>query len=87
MLNNKTSNLIKILSDLIEGKSVTALDYHVSNANQYFKTIKDSGIELVEQWIANTHNRGRTKLRTLSHELENIQKAKDYLFNLQHKAQ
>jgi len=87
MQTNKTSNLIKILTDLIEGKSVTALDYHVSNANQYFKTIKDNGIELVEKWIKNRHNVGRTKLRTLNHELDNMTKAKNYLFRLQNKAQ
>lgn len=87
MHQNKTSNLINILTDLIEGKSVTSLDYHVSNANQYFKTIKDNGIELLEKWINNSHNRGKTKLRTLIDDNTNMQRAKKYLLSLKHKVQ
>ena len=87
MQTNKKTNLVNILTDLIEGKSVTALDYHVSNANQYFKTIKDNGIELLEKWIKNSQSIGQTKLRSLSPHVDNVQKAKTYLLSLQHKAQ
>ena len=85
-MKNKETNLIKVLQDLINGKSVTFADYRVSNPNQYFKTIKDNGIVLIELWKRNQNNNGKHLLRSLKQELDNKQKAKKYLQRLQHKA-
>jgi len=75
-MKNRKTNLINILQDLINGKSVTFADYNVSNPNQYFRTIKNNGIELIEKWRANQNNRGRHLLRSLKKDLENMERAK-----------
>ncbi|CAA6805365.1 MAG: Unknown protein [uncultured Sulfurovum sp.] len=78
-MKNKRTILTTILHELINGKSVTSIDTRASNTNQYFKTIKDHGIVLVEESNPNPHNNGRHKSRTLKNEPENIQRAKDFL--------
>lgn len=79
----KTTNLITILHDLINGKCVTSIDTRASNTNQYFKTIKDHGIILVEEWKPNKHNRGKHKERSLNLDPQNLNRAKTFLSKLQ----
>ncbi len=79
----KSSHLINILSDLIAGKERTSIDTKASNSNQYFGTIKNQGIELIEVWRPNLTNKGRSKHRRLNPTEENISKAKEYLAKLQ----
>ncbi len=70
---------------LLAGKKVVAEDSLASNANQYFRTIKKHGVELVEVWKPNITNAGRHKERSLYQTLENIDRAKKYLESLQKK--
>ncbi|MBT5934977.1 hypothetical protein [Sulfurimonas sp.] len=82
MKNTKSSYTITILTELLAGKALVSNDMHVSNANQYFCDIKNTGIELVETWDKNHTNNGRHKVRELELSIENIQKAKKYLNRL-----
>jgi len=82
---NRKSNLITILNDLIQGHKLTSIDRNSSNTNQYFKTIKDNGIHLVEEWKPNHENRGRHKERTLHRDHDNVTRAKKYLLKLENK--
>jgi len=84
---NRKSNLITILHDLIHGQKLTSRDRDSSNTNQYFKTIKDNGIELVEEWKPNQHNQGRHKLRSLHRDPDNVTRAKNYLLKLESRTQ
>ena len=83
MKKEKTSHLIRILKQLLEGKIVTSIDSKASNTNQYFRTIKKHGIALVEVWKPNLTNSGRHKERSLHQTIENIELAKNYLYKLQ----
>ena len=83
MKKEKTSHLITILKQLLEGKIVTSIDSKASNTNQYFRTIKKHGIALVEVWKPNLTNSGRHKERSLHQTIENIELAKNYLYKLQ----
>ena len=83
MRKEKTSHLITILKQLLEGKIVTSIDSKASNTNQYFRTIKKHGIALVEVWKPNLTNSGRHKERSLYQTIENIELAKNYLYKLQ----
>ena len=83
MRKEKTSHLITILKQLLEGKIVTSIDSKASNTNQYFRTIKKHGIALVEVWKPNLTNSGRHKERSLHQTIENIELAKNYLYKLQ----
>lgn len=78
----KESNLIMTLTNLLLGQSLASIDKNASNFNQYFKMIKDEGIELNEVWKPNKHNRGRHKLRRLVFTTENIERAENYLKRL-----
>jgi hypothetical protein len=78
----KTSHLIVILIDLLNGKTMTSSDYRIVNTNQYFVTIKKNGIELIEVWENNRFNSGRHKARRLNQSLENIRRAEKYLGDL-----
>ena len=46
--NEKSTHLINILSDLLDGQRLSSIDIKASNSNQYFCTIKNNGIELIE---------------------------------------
>ena len=83
MRKEKTSHLITILKQLLEGKIVTSIDSKASNTNQYFRTIKKHGIALVEVWKPNLTNSGQHKERSLHQTIENIELAKSYLYKLQ----
>jgi len=83
---NKKTNLIAILHDLIQGHKLTSTDRNTVNTNQYFKTIKDKGIVLVEEWKPNKSNQGRHKLRSLHRDPANVTRAKKFLLKLNNKA-
>ena len=67
---------------LLAGEKLTSRDQLASNSNQYFGTIKNNGIELVEVWKPNLHNKGKHKERSLHETIENIKHAKAYLERL-----
>ena len=83
MKKTKTTHLITILQELLNGKVMRSSDQFIVNSNQYFATIKKHGIELVEVWKPNLTNAGRHKERSLHQTLENINRAKKYLEELQ----
>lgn len=78
----KESNLIKTLQDLLNGRALVSIDKNGSNFNQYFKWIKDKGIELDEVWKPNKSNNGRHKERRLVFTAENVKRAEDELKRL-----
>lgn len=80
--NEKTSHLINILSELLEGKTKASIDIKASNSNQYFCAIKNNGIELIEVSKPNLTNRGHHLERRLNTSEENVEKAKEYLLKL-----
>lgn len=80
--NEKSSHLINILSDLLDGKRLASIDILASNSNQYFCTIKNNGIELIEVTKPNLTNKGHHLERRLNQEKENVEKAKEYLNQL-----
>ncbi len=82
-MKRKTSHLITILKQLLEGEILTSIDSNMVNTNQYFRTIKKHGIALVEVWKPNLTNSGRHKERSLHQTIENIKRAKSYLYKLQ----
>jgi len=82
MKKAKTSHLITTLKLLLEGKALSSLP-NAKNFNQYPRIIKRQGIELVEVWKPNLTNGGRHKERSLHQTIENIEKAKQYLYELQ----
>jgi len=79
----KSTHIITIMKLLLAGEKVVSIDRLASNANQYFGTIKKHGIELVEVWKPNLTNKGQHKERSLHQTIENIERAKKYLANLQ----
>jgi N-dimethylarginine dimethylaminohydrolase len=68
-----------ILAKLLNGETLISSDIFASNSNQYFKQIKDQGIELIE-W--NNVEEGRHLKRKINPTPENIEKAKKYLAKL-----
>ena len=76
------SYIIWTLKELLKGETLSRIP-HAKNANQYFRKIKNNGIELVEVWKPNLTNAGRHKERSLHQTLENIERAKKYLHALQ----
>lgn len=80
--NEKSSHLISILSDLLNGQRLASIDIKASNSNQYFCTIKNNGIELIEVTKPNLTNKGHHLERRLNQDEENIEKAQDYLNKL-----
>jgi len=79
MRNTTPTHLITILKELLDGKTMKSSDQFIVNANQYFRTIKKQGIELVEVWKPNLTNTGQHKERSLHQTIENIKRAKKYL--------
>ena len=76
------SHNMRILTDLLEGKTLTATDVNGSNINQYFRAIKGWGIELEEVEKPNITNSQTHKERSLVMSKENIQRAKETLKKL-----
>ena len=83
MSNVKSSHIITILKQLIDGETLVSIDRMASNSNQYFGTIKKHGIELVEVWKPNLTNAGQHKERSLHQTIDNIERVKKYLESLQ----
>ena len=83
MTNTKSSHIITILIQLLNGEALSSTDRLASNSNQYFGTIKKHGIALIEVWTPNRTNSGRHKERSLHQTIDNIQRAKKYLEALQ----
>ncbi len=81
-MNTKTTHLINILNDLLKGKRLSSIDIKASNSNQYFCTIKNNGIELIEVRKPNLTNKGYHLERRLNLTEKNISKAKKYLQKL-----
>ena len=83
MSNEKSSHIITILKQLLNGEVLSSTDRLSSNSNQYFGTIKKHGIALVEVWTPNLTNSGRHKERSLHQTIDNIERSKKYLESLQ----
>lgn len=77
--NEQSTHLTIILSNLLDGKSLSSIDINASNSNQYFCTIKNNGIELIEVRKPNLTNKGNHLERRLNLTEDNLEKAKDYL--------
>ncbi len=82
----KTSYQITILQKLLAGDTLTSRDIPAINANQYYCTVKNAGIELIEVRSPNTRNNGTHLKRSLAINKENIKRAVNYLRQLQRKA-
>jgi len=80
--NTKTSHIITIMQELLNGGVSSSIDAVASNRNQYYGTIKKQGIELVEVWKPNLTNKGQHKERSLHQTIENIKRAEVYLNKL-----
>jgi hypothetical protein len=81
MENRKTSYLIIALNKLLNGERLSFIE-GAKNSNQYFCTIKNKGIELIEVEVPNLINRGYHLERRLNFTDENIDLAKAYLNRL-----
>ena len=79
----RSTHISKILEQLLKGKTLCASDILASNSNQYFRTIKQHGIELIEVEVPNLTNSNKHKERRLHQTIENIKRAKKYLKALQ----
>ena len=71
----KSSITAIVLEDLLTGKALTSSDKYFVNTNQYFKAIKERGIELIEVWKPNISKRGRHLERRLNPSIKNIRRA------------
>jgi len=81
MENRKTSYLIIALTRLLDGDRLSFVE-GAKNSNQYFCTIKNKGIELIEVEMPNLTNRGNHLERRLNLTNENIELAQKYLERL-----
>lgn len=81
-MQNNSTHLITILQELLNRKRLSSIDIIASNSNQYFCTIKNNGIELIEVRKPNLTNKGHHLERRLNLTDENIKKAKKYLNRL-----
>lgn len=81
MENRKTSYLIVALTKLLKSERLSYIQ-GAKNSNQYFCTIKNKGIELIEVEVPNLTNRGNHLERRLNMTDENIKHAQDYLDRL-----
>ncbi len=75
----KSTHIITIMKRLLAGEAIISSDIFASNSNQYPRTIKKHGIELIEVWKPNLTNKGRHKERSLHQTIENIERANKYL--------
>jgi len=78
MKKRATPYLIIAMKKLLAGETLSELP-PAKNSNQYFSTIKNNGIALVEVWTPNLHNQGRHLERNLHQTIENIARAEKYL--------
>ncbi|MFA5455382.1 MAG: hypothetical protein WC272_08695 [Sulfurimonas sp.] len=85
MENRKTSYLIIALTKLLKGERLSFIE-GAKNSNQYFCTIKNKGIELIEVEVPNLTNRGYHLERRLNLTDENIELAQKYLERLKRKS-
>lgn len=85
MENRKTSYLIIALTRLLKGERLSFIE-GAKNSNQYFCTIKNKGIELIEVEVPNLTNRGYHLERRLNLTDENIELAQKYLERLKRKS-
>lgn len=81
MESRKTSYLIIALTKLLKGERLSSIQ-GAKNSNQYFCTIKNKGIELIEVEVPNLTNRGYHLERRLNLTDDNIELAKKYLARL-----
>jgi len=81
MENRKTSYLIIALTKLLNGERLSFIE-GAKNSNQYFCTLKNKGIELIEVEVPNLTNRGYHLERRLNQTDENIKLTKAYLARL-----
>jgi len=79
MAKKKLSHTAKILQKLLDEETLISSDVFASNTNQYFRHIKDQGIELIE-W--NDPTEGRHLKRKLNLNEKNIERAEAYLNKL-----
>jgi len=79
--NAKSSYLIIALQKLMNEEKLSSIK-DAKNSNQYFNTIKNNGIELIEVWKPNLTNRGRHLERSLNPTEENIHNTTVYLKRL-----
>ena len=84
MENRKTSYLIIALTRLLKGERLSFIE-GAKNSNQYFCTIKNKGIELIEVEVPNLTNRGYHLERRLNLTDDNIELAQKYLERLKGK--
>jgi len=85
MENRKTSYLIIALIKLLKGERLSFIE-GAKNSNQYFCTIKNKGIELIEVEVPNLTNQGYHLERRLNFTDENIELAQKYLERLKRKS-
>lgn len=83
-MHRGSSYLIIVLQQLLEEQRLSDIK-GAKNSNQYFCTIKNKGIELIEEKVPNLTNSGSHLVRRLSLAKENIKKATDYLHRLKGK--
>lgn len=81
MEKRKSSYLIIALTELLKGKKLSDIK-GAKNSNQYFCTIKNKGIELIEVEVPNLLTRGNHLERRLNFTDGNIELAKKYLARL-----
>jgi hypothetical protein len=81
METKKTSYLIIALIKLLRGEKLSFIE-GAKNSNQYFCTIKNKGIELIEVDVPNLTHRGTHLERRLNFTPENIKRAENYLERL-----
>ena len=79
MKNKKTTHKVRLLKILLRGETFISHDKFASNANQYFRPIKNEGIELIE-W--KDLSEGQHLKRKLNMTSENIERTKKYLNRL-----
>ncbi|MFK5937078.1 MAG: hypothetical protein QM497_01665 [Sulfurimonas sp.] len=78
----KSSHIITIMQEFLNGGTSSSMDAIASNRNQYYGTIKKHGIELIEVRKPNLTNTGTHKERRLHQSIENIKRAESYLNKL-----
>ena len=79
--HRNTSYLIIALTKLLKGERLSLIE-GAKNSNQYFNTIKNYGVELIEVWKPNLTNNGKHKERRLNFTDDNIKLAESYLNRL-----
>lgn len=79
MAKKKETIQARILQKFLKGETLISSDVFASNTNQYFRDIKNEGIELIE-W--NEQSEGRHLKRKLNMTKENIERAENHLKKL-----